>query len=151
MQRLRTLSNHPTPFQVSTCGRWRLSGSRRRGTTTATMWPPSCRAVSPWSAATARMTPQSWMTTSGPIDRHPSPPSLPPLCFSSALNNVCVFPFRLQVQTEQRSVCFCVLASQSVSQLESVCTRISTYLWSISNHIPSPIYCHLCKNIPIRW
>lgn len=57
--------------QASTCGRWRHSGSRRRGITLAMTWPRSCRVVSPSSAATARMTPQSLTTRSGLNDNHP--------------------------------------------------------------------------------
>lgn len=57
--------------KASTCGKWRHSGSRRRGITSATTWLPSCRVVSLWSAATARMTLQSLMMMNGLNDSCP--------------------------------------------------------------------------------
>lgn len=119
-QMLNTPLNRLTRFQVSTCGRWRNSGSRRRGITLATMWPPSCRAVSPWSAATARTTlPSSERKMTGPIDRHPFSSHYRVrvcvcLCMwlfvclssSSVLENTCAFPFRFQPSsTNSTEVC----------------------------------------------
>lgn len=55
------------PLQVSSWGRCRSRGSRRpRGSPSATTWPPSCRAASPWSTASRTTTPSS-TRTSGPI------------------------------------------------------------------------------------
>lgn len=77
----------------STCGRWRSRGSRRSATTWGTMWRPFCRGVSPWSAATRRMTHPSLTMKSGPTEFlflivHPLTvlPSSPPFLTPSSVN-----------------------------------------------------------------
>lgn len=161
---LNTPLNRLTRFQVSTCGRWKNSGSRRKGITSATMWPPSCRAVSPWSAATARTTPpSSERTMTGPIDRHPfSSHYRVRVCVCLCVCG-CLFVFFLSLRKhlcipiqipafkykQHRGLCiFCVKAGH----FERTCA-CCICLWPISNHIPRSghvyIQNNLCQNY--KW
>lgn len=63
----------PTPptLQVSSCGKWRSSESRRPSTSAwATTWPPSSHVASPWSTPTPRTSPSLTRAT-GWSDRPP--------------------------------------------------------------------------------
>lgn len=91
-------SSTSPPLQVSNCGKWRSSESRRPSTSAwATTWPPSCHAASQWSTPTRRTSLSSTRATgwsdrpSGGRERKRkkmqqqrtnmfrcSPPSLPP-------------------------------------------------------------------------
>lgn len=90
--RISDIPTHCIPaLQGSICGRWRRSGSRRSGITSGTTWPPSSPAVSLWSAATARTTPRSSTTMSGPTELHRSSHSPASNCRRhKCIFNICV-------------------------------------------------------------